>query len=111
MGEDGKGLALNTPGVEEMCSARGKTILAFLKSMDKKWDGEASGVKDYLTKEIGLSEEDLVKIRQKFLGGDSQKYDIEIEGAFLVMDNREGPLVVCPVFFLPSKHFLKNTSS
>ena len=65
LGEDGKGLRLDTPGFSEMCSTRGSTIVAFLKSMDEKWGGEGNGVKGYLTEEIGLTEEDITKIKGK----------------------------------------------
>jgi protein tyrosine/serine phosphatase len=69
MGEDGKGLRLDTPGFLEMCSVRGPTIVAFLKSMDEKWGGEGNGVKGYLTEVIGLTEEDITKIKGKFWAG------------------------------------------
>lgn len=65
MGDDGKAVGLNTPGMEEMCSTRGDSILAFLRSVDEKWGGEGKGVKGYLTEVVGLSEEDLMKIKEK----------------------------------------------
>jgi hypothetical protein len=34
--------------------------------MDRKWGGGGNGVKGYLTEEIGLNEEDLAKIKEKF---------------------------------------------
>jgi hypothetical protein len=65
MGEDGKRLGLDTPGMEEICSVRAPTILAFLKSID-----DGNGVKGYVvTQEIGLKEEDLAKIREKLTVG------------------------------------------
>lgn len=68
MGEQEKG-GLDTPGMEEVCSVRGPTVLAFLKSMDDEWGGDGKGVEGYLTQEIGLKEEDLVKIRERLATG------------------------------------------
>ena len=62
---DGEGVGLDVPGMEEMCSTRGPSIIAFLKSMDDKWGGEGKGVKGYLNEVVGLSEEDLVRIKAR----------------------------------------------
>jgi hypothetical protein len=65
MGDDGKGLRMDTPGMEDMCSVKGPSILAFLRSMDEKWGGAGKGVKGYLTEVMGLSERDLARIKEK----------------------------------------------
>jgi hypothetical protein len=61
---------LREPGMEELCSTRGPTILAVLRSMDEKWGegrvsggGKYPGVEGYLRKELKFSDEELDKIR------------------------------------------------
>jgi hypothetical protein len=38
--------------------------------MDATWGGEGNGVKGYLRQELGLTEEDIAKIREKFAAGE-----------------------------------------
>jgi len=65
------GRDFDVPGMEEICGVRGPTILAFLKSMEKKYRTDEkvrskySGARGYLTEELGLSGGDLEKIRKR----------------------------------------------
>lgn len=72
-------VSMDTPGMEEMCGTRGETMLEFLRWMDGKWGGFAGAVEDggeggenrypgvegWMRKELGLSGEDIGKIREK----------------------------------------------
>lgn len=63
--------SLDQPGSEAMCSVRRQNMLEFVKSMNEKWESGAElevddiyqGVVGYLTQELGLSVQDLRKIR------------------------------------------------
>ncbi len=70
MAQQGIDKPFEEPGFSEICGARGPTILAVLKWMDSKWsyDSETQilylGVHGYLTQELGLSDEDIEKIKE-----------------------------------------------
>ena len=68
MGRTGEQKVFDEPGFEEMCSTKGATILAFLDSLNEKYgsygNGKYAGAKGYLTRELGLTDEDLEKIRK-----------------------------------------------
>ena len=73
MAQQGVDKPFEVPGFQEICGARGPTILAVLKWMNEKWviedqdytnDVLYPGVYAYLTQELGFSSSDLQDIKK-----------------------------------------------
>ncbi|TVY24128.1 Tyrosine-protein phosphatase [Lachnellula hyalina] len=65
--------AFEDPGMAELCGVRGRTILAVLEWMGRKWgsggEGKYPGVEGYLIRELGLEVADVEKIRRNLAAG------------------------------------------
>ena len=58
------GVGLDTPGFQQFCACKGEFILAFLKKVDEKW----GGVEGYCESVLGLTKEEIEKVKQNIAG-------------------------------------------